>query len=271
MNIGVFDSGLGGLSILKELVIKLPSYNYVYFGDNANVPYGDKSSSEIYKLTLKAVNFLFSQDCELIVTACNTVSAVVLREIQDNYLKQKYPSRRILGVVVPVVETIAEKKYKKIGIIGTLATVNSEVFVKKIKVEIPTCEVFQQACPLLVPQIEKGLGDTKGLGLLLDKYLTHFKKSNIEALVLGCTHYGLIKKEIKRYFDNSVKIIDEGEVCAEKLGEYLLRHPEIEEKLSRNGLRKYYVSKLVEGYEEGFRGYLGGIFTKRNKLEIIIK
>ncbi len=268
MNIGVFDSGLGGLSILRYLIKKMPEYNYIYLGDNAHVPYGGRSSELIYQYTEKAVDFLFKQNCKLIIVACNTVTAVALRKIQDNYLPKNYPDRKILGVILPAAELVAERGYKKIGVIGTRATINSKAFIEKIDELSKKVEVVQTPCPLFVPVIEEGINGGKIVNLLVKEYLSDLKKNDIEAVILGCTHYGLIKKEIKKFLDK-IEVIDEGEICANKLREYLDRHLEVDKKLGKRKERKYCVTDLPKRYRKFFEIFLGKEFKDSDKLELV--
>lgn len=239
MNIGVFDSGLGGLTILKKIVKTLPQYNYIYLGDNARVPYGGRSAELIYQFTERAIEFLFKKDCVLIIVACNTASSVALRKIQREYLPKRYPNRRVLGVIRPVVEAVAEKKFSRVGVVGTRATVKSGSFVRELKKLNKQIRVLQKATPLLVPIIEEGELRWKGLELILEKYLSVFKKNTQQALILGCTHYELIEKKIKKQLGKTV-VIGESKAVAEKLVDYLKRHPEIEARLEKQGQRQYY-------------------------------
>lgn len=269
MNIGVFDSGLGGLSILRYLIKKMPDYNYIYLGDNAHVPYGGRSPELIYQYTEKAVDFLFKQNCQLIIVACNTVTAVALRKIQDNYLLKYYPDRKILGVILPAAEMVAEKGYKKIGVIGTRATINSRAFIEKIDELSKKVEVVQVSCPLFVPVIEGGINEGKIVNLLVKEYLSELKKKEVEAVILGCTHYGLIKREIRKFLGTKIDIIDEGEISASKLRDYLDRHQEIDDRLGKRRERRYCVTDLPSRYRKFFEMFLGKEFKKEDKLELV--
>ncbi|MFA6080779.1 MAG: glutamate racemase [Patescibacteria group bacterium] len=240
MNIGVFDSGLGGLTILKALLKELPQYNYVYLGDNARVPYGNRSPETIYQFTKEAVEFLFKKNCQLIIIACNTSTATSLHKIQQEYLLKFFPDKKVLGVIKPVVEEIKERGDRTIGVIGTKATINSEAFVREIKKVLPNTKVFQQACPLLVPYIEDSGRNKKILTLILEEYLKELKEKNIDSLLLACTHYEIIKEEIKNIVGTKVKVISEGKIVAKKLKNYLLRHPEIENKLEKKSQVSYF-------------------------------
>ncbi|MFA6532789.1 MAG: glutamate racemase [Patescibacteria group bacterium] len=240
MNIGVFDSGLGGLTILKALLKKLPQYNYVYLGDNARVPYGNRSPETIYQFTKEAVEFLFKKNCQLIIIACNTSTATSLHKIQQEYLPKFFPDRKVLGVIKPVVEEIKERGDRIIGVIGTKATINSGAFVREIKKVLPNTKVLQQACPLLVPYIEDSGRNKKILSLILDEYLNDLKVENIDTLLLACTHYEIIKEEIEKIVGTKVKVISEGKIVANKLKDYLNRHPEVKKKLEKKKQVTYF-------------------------------
>jgi glutamate racemase len=226
--IGVFDSGVGGLTVLKSLFEHLPGYNYVYLGDNARMPYGNKTKEEVYEYTRQAVDFLFKQGCDLIIVACNTASALALRKIQQEYLPKKYPGKKILGVVRPMAEAIAvNKKFKKIGIIGTKATIKSKIYPREIKILNPKLKIFCQSAPLLVPLIESGWNDEQEIKTTLEKYLRPLKKAKIDLLVLGCTHYPFLEKQICQVMGKGCKIYNSGEIVALSLKDYLKRHPEL--------------------------------------------
>lgn len=256
MNIGVFDSGLGGLTILKALLKELPQYNYIYLGDNARVPYGNRSPEIIYQFTKEAVEFLFKKNCQLIIIACNTSTSTSLRKIQQEYLPKFYPDKKVLGVIRPVAEEIGDRKFERIGVIGTKTTVNSKAFVREIIKVLPKGQVFQQACPLLVPYIEDSGRNKKILQLILEEYLTGFKKKNIDSLLLACTHYEIIKKEIQAMVGSKIKVISEGKIVAEKLKDYLKRHPELEKKLEKKKQISHFFTDLNQDYKKLMRLFL---------------
>lgn len=240
MRIGVFDSGLGGLTILKAILAKLPQYDYIYFGDNARVPYGNKSKEIIYRYTKQAIDFLAKKNCSLIIIACNTVSAAALRRIQREYLPKKYPNIKILGVIRPTVEEAATNGSHRLGVIGTKATIKSGAFVREIKKLNSKIRVYQLVTPLLVPLIEK---TGKVPDSVLEKYLKPLKNKGIDDLILGCTHYELVQKDIQRIMGKNIKVITEGKIVAKKLEDYLNRHPEIEQKLSKKRKRIYHTTR----------------------------
>jgi glutamate racemase len=244
MKIGIFDSGLGGLIVAHSLVQALPQYDYVYLGDTARVPYGGHSQRSIYEFTQQAIEYLLRQDCQLVILACNTASAKALRQIQRTYLPRHFPDRRVLGVLIPAAEAaVAATKNKRVGVIATQATVSSQAFAREIHKLDPTIELFQQATPLLVPLIENG-GLQYAKPILYD-YLQPLRQQNIDTLVLGCTHYPLLKKQIQKEVGEQVTLISQDQIVPEKTAAYLQRHPEIESKLSRQSSRRFCLTDLT--------------------------
>jgi len=250
MRIGIFDSGLGGLIILKEIIKELPQYDYIYLGDNASTPYGNRSQEVIYKFTEQAVDFLFKQECELIIIACNTASAKALRKIQQEWLPLNYPERRVLGVIRPVVERAVAEAKNKIGVIGTKATINSQAYIREIEKMNPRLEVMQQACPLLVPLVEEGWEKRPATKKILRSYLRPLKFAQVDTLILGCTHYPILFKEIQGIMGNKTRVLNSGEIVANSLTDYLQRHPEIDSKLDKNAHYKFFVTDLSEHYQK---------------------
>lgn len=235
MKIGVFDSGFGGLSVLHYILSDLPQYSYIYLGDNARAPYGDRSQELIYEFTRQGVEFLFQHDCEIVVLACNTACSAALRRLQQEWLPKHYPDRRILGVIIPVVEKLATfKKGSVVGIIGTRATINSDVYVAECRKRTQNdIRLIQKACPLLVPLIEEGWNKSIIARKTTKKYLNSFKQTQLDALVLACTHYALIAKMIRGIMGRNVRIIEAGPVVAHSLKKYLADHPEQERLLTK--------------------------------------
>jgi len=249
--IGVFDSGFGGLTVLKEFLKVLPDYDYIYLGDNVRAPYGNKSDEVIYNYTRQAVDFLFKQGCEIVILACNTASAKALRKIQHDYLPKFYPNKRVLGIVVPAVETAVRlSRGHKLGVIGTTVTINSGVYKKELEKLRNDLKIFQQACPLLVPLIEEGWAHKPEGKMILKKYLRFLKIRQIDTLILGCTHYPSLIKDIIRMMGKNVKIINPAFVTAEKLADYLFRHKEIEKKLSKNQKLVFYTTDDINKFRE---------------------
>ncbi|HMP67443.1 MAG TPA: glutamate racemase [Candidatus Paceibacterota bacterium] len=254
MKIGIFDSGFGGLDIFGHVKNSMPSYDFIYLGDTARTPYGSRSQETIYKYTEQAVDFLFKKDCQLIILACNTASAEALRKIQQEYLVKNYPDRRVLGVIIPAVEVAVEKsKNKKIGVIATESTVKSSAFADELKKIDQDVQVFQKACPLLVPIVESSEKNAQIINLVIKNYLKELVDNDIDTLILGCTHYGILKLEIQKALSelgSKAVIINEGEIVSQKLQDYLIRHAEIEEKLSKNSSQEFFTTDLTEKFTE---------------------
>lgn len=256
--IGVFDSGFGGLTVLKEFLRVLPKYDYIYLGDNARAPYGNKSDESIYEYTRQAVDFLFKAGCSLVIIACHTASSKALRRLQREYLPKSYPSQRVLGVVVPTVEAaIGLSRHHKLGVIGTLATISSGVYKKELEKLRNDLKIFEQACPLLVPLVEEGMIERPETKMILRKYLHPLKVREIDTLLLGCTHYPLLLKDISRIMGKNVKIVNPAEVAAGKLADYLKRHQEIENKLGKNGKLVFYTTDNANKFKELGQRFLG--------------
>jgi glutamate racemase len=248
--IGVFDSGFGGLVVLREFLKLQPGYDYLYLGDNARIPYGTRSDRVVYRFTEQAVAYLFGQGCRLIVLACHTASARALRRLQQVYLPVHYPGYRVLGVLIPTVEeALTRSRRGRIGVIGTEGTVTSQSFELELKKLDPKVTVLQQACPLLVPLIEAGEQDWEGTEMILKRYLAPFE-GTVDTLILGCTHYSILKEKIGRLLKGGQELICSGQVTAAKLVDYLRRHPEIEALLSRGGSRRYLTTDLTPRFAQ---------------------
>ena len=243
MKIGIFDSGLGGLAITQAIIRRLPQYDYLYLGDTKRVPYGNRSQETIHEFLSEALTYLFANDCQLIVIACNTASAEALRKSQQEYLPTYYPDRRILGVLIPAAEAALEGEAKTIGVIATASTVESGSYERELTRIRPNVKVVSKAAPLLVPLVENdGL---KYVVPILSDYLADVQADRI---ILGCTHYCLLKEQVRKLFQGAV--ISQDEVVPDKLADYLYRHPEIEGKLSKQGSRQYHVTDLTTGYQD---------------------
>ena len=252
--IGVFDSGYGGLTVLKELVKTLPGYDFLYLGDNARTPYGTRSFEVVYEYTLEAVKYLFSQNCPLVIIACNTASAKALRNIQQLDLPVIAPGRRVLGVIRPSVEAVsAITKTGHVGILGTVGTVTSESYPIELEKwsEGRVVATVQEACPMWVPIVENNEIGTKGAEYFIKKNTQNIlrKDKDLDTLVLGCTHYPLLIDTIQKYVPENIKILQQGEITAEKLREYLTRHPEMENRLSKNGSLRFQTTESAENFE----------------------
>ena len=254
--IGVFDSGFGGIDVLRGLVKELPTYDFLYLGDTARTPYGTRSSEIVYEFTKQAVDYMFSQGCELILLACNTASSEALRKIQREHIPVHHPGKRVLGVLIPAAEeAIAQTENKKIGVIATEGTVASGAFERELKKIDSSAHVFQQACPLLVPLVESGEYKSQAAKMILEDYLTPLKEAGVDTLILGCTHYGMFEGRIKEYIGDTVTIVSEANTTPAKLKEYLKRHQEIDERLSKSGMVQFYTTDLSERFES-----LGSMF-----------
>jgi len=245
MKIGVFDSGLGGLIITHGFISHLPDYDYIYLGDTARVPYGNRSQETIYEFTEQAVRFLFAKGCKLVIIACNTASAEALRKIQQKFLPRNFPDRKVLGVLIPAAEeAVALTKNRKIGVLATQSTVSSEAFIREVKKLSPQAEITQQPAPLLVPLVENNA--MKWAEPILVDYLGPLQGKHIDTLILGCTHYPFLKDLIRKMVGKEVKVISQDEVVPVKLRNYLSRHPEINTELSKGSGREFLVTDLTE-------------------------
>ncbi len=251
--IGVFDSGYGGLTILKALQKQLPEYDYIYLGDNARAPYGTRSFETVYEYTLEAVKWFFDQGCELVILACNTASAKALRNIQQLDLPTLAPHKRVLGVIRPSSEVLGNYSVsKQVGIMGTSGTVQSESYIIEMAKFFPEVKVFQQACPMWVPIIENGEFDSKGADYFVKKYLDQLfsQSKQIDAVLLACTHYPLLEAKIKAYAPPTVKFISQGDIVAQSLALYLENHPEIAQKCSKNGQISFFTTDNEQVFEQ---------------------
>lgn len=241
MKIGIFDSGFGGTAIFRKIKQRLPEYDYIYFGDTANLPYGEKSPKEIYQLTKQAVEFLFQKNCAIIILACNTASAHALRRLQQEYIPSHYPDRRILGIVRPTTESAAD--HQSIGILATNATIHSKIFSKEIQALGGKTIVEEQACPDLVPLIEAS-APKEIIMKTIHRYIDPLLCRGVKTLILACTHYELIQDHIAETVGPSIHILSQGNITAEKFVSYLKRHPEVEITLTQEKSITFYFSQI---------------------------
>jgi glutamate racemase len=258
--IGIFDSGYGGLTILKDIRAALPQYDYLYLGDNARAPYGPRSFDVVYQYTLEAVQELFDRGCHLVILACNTASAKALRTIQQNDLPKIDTGRRVLGVIRPSTEIIGQySRSKAIGILATEGTVASNSYEIEIKRFWPQCSVIQHACPLWVPLIENNEFDTlAGKEFIkIDVHALLAKNPRIDTIVLGCTHYPVLQEYIESIVPEGVKVISQGSIVADSLSDYLLRHPWMDSKCSRNGSVHYLTSESTKVFNKQASAFMG--------------
>jgi glutamate racemase len=243
--IGVFDSGYGGLTVLKEIISKLPQYDYIYLGDNARTPYGNRSFDTVYHYTLQCVNWFFDQGCSLVILACNTASAKALRTIQQNDLPKIGVGKRVLGVIRPTAEIIGTfSESQSVGILATNGTVSSDSYPMEIAKFYPALRVYQEACPMWVPLVENEEYKNHGADYFVKKNLHNIfeKGEDIDVILLACTHYPLLKEKIEEYLPVGVQLISQGEIVAASLANYLSRHPEIESLCSKKGERIFYTT-----------------------------
>ncbi len=258
--IGVFDSGYGGLTILSDIQKHLPEYDYLYLGDNARAPYGTRSFDVVYDFTLEAVKELFDRGCELVILACNTASAKALRTIQQNDLPKLAPNKRVLGVIRPSTEVIGEiTKTNHIGILATEGTVKSESYPIEINKFSPETIVTQQACPMWVPLIENGRHLSEGGKLFIQEDVKTLleKDADIDVIILGCTHYPILKSYIESIVPKNVQVVAQGPIIAEKLQDYLNRHPEIESKCTKNGQVHFLTTETKSDFDAKASLFLG--------------
>jgi len=261
--IGVFDSGYGGLTVLREVVKYLPQHDFVYLGDNARTPYGTRSFDMVYAYTLEAVKKLFEMGCPLIILACNTASAKALRTIQQKDLPVLAPGKRVLGVIRPSVEIASDvTRNGHVGVLATNGTVASQSYPIELekwsggKVKVIT----QQACPMWVPIVENNEIGTPGAEYFIQSDMNKLfaKDPDIDSLILGCTHYPLLVESVRKYLPGQeVQVIEQGLIVAEKLVDYLARHPEMDEKCSRGGTIHYFTTEQVELFDVHAGQFMG--------------
>lgn len=258
--IGVFDSGYGGLTVLKEIVARLPAYDYIYLGDNARSPYGPRSFETVYEYTLQCVQWLFAQGCPLVVLACNTASAKALRTIQQKDLPLIGEGRRVLGVIRPTAEVIGNySKNGELGILATSGTVLSGSYPLEIQKFFPGAHVYQQACPMWVPLVENNEYLSEGADFFIKKNIGQLMEQSpeIDTLLLACTHYPLLMDKIRKVAGEQVSILSQGEIVAESLMDYLQRHPEIAEKCSKHGEYRFFTTDATEDFDNHASVFFG--------------
>ena len=251
--IGVFDSGYGGLTVLKAITARLPQYDYIYLGDNARAPYGSRSFDTVYQYTLQCVQWFFDQGCPLVILACNTASAKALRTIQQQDLpRMADPTRRVLGVIRPTSEIIGRfSQTGHIGILATPGTVQSGSYPIEIEKFFPGMQVHQEACPLWVPLIENNEHKTPGALYFFEKNIRALlaQSDRIDTILLACTHYPLVMNELKGLLPPGTSLLSQGNIVADSLAEYLTRHPEMETRCTRNGQQRFYTTDAPEDFD----------------------
>ncbi|HAU40406.1 MAG: glutamate racemase, glutamate racemase [Candidatus Peregrinibacteria bacterium GW2011_GWF2_43_17] len=269
--IGVLDSGFGGLSVLKGLLKELPEYDYIYLGDNARAPYGGHSRETIVRYSEEGVEYLFGKGAKLIIVACNTISALALRHVQNKYivdggLKGK---KNILGVIFPACEAaVKATRNKRVGLVGTKGTIESKSYETEIHKLDPLVKVFGVPCPLLVPLIEEGWHEKPETKMILKKYLRPLKSQGIDVLILGCTHYPLLMSDFKRVMGGKVALIGDGEVVAKSLRGYLAKHSVLKKGLSKGGRRVYLTTDEPGKFKELGEKFLGNKMGEVEKVAL---
>lgn len=258
--IGIFDSGLGGLTVYRALRAALPQYDYLYLGDNARTPYGNRSFDAILKFTTEGVEHLFRAGCPLIIIACNTASSKALRTIQQRWLPHHYPERRVLGIIRPSAEALGEQPLgSHVALWGTDGTVRSRSYEMELEKLAPGVKLTQTACPLLVPLVETGELDGAGLAYFLEKYWreTLAQTTRVDALLLACTHYPLLYPAIRALVPAPTKVLVQGDIVAPKLADYLQRHPEMEARLTRAAGERFLVTDHTTSFDRLASLFLG--------------
>lgn len=257
--IGVFDSGYGGLTILRCLRKALPWADFLYLGDNARAPYGTRSFELVYQFTLQAVRRLFDDGCPLVILACNTASAKALRSIQQRDLPSLEPWRRVLGVIRPTVEAVGQATAsKEIALFATPGTIASQSYDIEIEKHVPGAHVVGRACPMWVPLVEYGEADGDGADYFVRKDIEAVFSTNaaIDTAILGCTHYPLLLEKIKKYVPEGVTILSQGDIVATSLVDYLQRHPDMEARISRGGTTRYLTTETADKFDTLARRFM---------------
>ena len=260
--IGIFDSGYGGLTILEGIRRLMPEPDYLYLGDNARAPYGTRSFEVVYQFTLQAVKRLFDEGCHLVILGCNTASAKALRTIQQNDLPQIDPDRRVLGIIRPTVEALgALTRSGHIGVFGTPGTIRSGSYEMEVAKLYPDFRVTGQECPMWVPLVENREADSPGADYFVQKYVYSLLNADpaIDTALLGCTHYPLLIRKIRKAVPTDVKVITQGDIVARSLRDYLERHPEMDAKVSRGGSCRYLTTESASKFSE-----MGSLFLSKH-------
>ena len=264
--IGVFDSVYGCLTIIEKILEKMPEYDYIYLGDNARTPYGTRSFEVVYEFTLQAVEKLFHLGCPLVILACNTASAKALRTIQQINLPVIDPNRRVLGVIRPTAECIGQlTQTRHVGILATTGTIKSDSYKLEVNKLYPDVTVVGEACPMWVPLVENNEFDSKGADYFVQKHINQLleKDPDIDTLILGCTHYPLLMKKIRKFTPEHIKIVPQGEYVANSLQDYFVRHPEMDERCTKNGTCRFLTTESTAKFEES-----ASIFLQQEEMHV---
>lgn len=249
--IGIFDSGYGGLTILTHIQEAIPEYDFLYLGDNARTPYGTRSFQVVYEFTLECVTKLFQMGCHLIILACNTASAKALRNIQQKDISRFGTQRRVLGIITPTAESVGlVTSTRHIGLLATPGTVKSRSYPMEISKIFPDIRVSSEACPIWVPLVENNESQSEGADFFIKRHIDNLLEKDplIDTIVLGCTHYPILIEKIKKYVPQTIKIVTQGEYVACSLKDYLQRHPDMDEKCSKNGKTRYLTTEAVDTF-----------------------
>lgn len=263
MKIGLFDSGLGGLTILRAVAASLPQYDYVYYGDTANLPYGDKSEEHIYTLSVAAMDYLFGQGCVLVVVACNTASAETLRRLQLEYLPTRPAGQKILGVIIPTIETLLEIKAANVLLLATTRTVSSRKYERELEKRESTVRLATIAVPTLVPLIEAGDIEAAVQVCISVIDTQRAQAQGVDAVVLGCTHYTVFKEALRTHYGTALQVISQDEIIPDKLKAYLEAHPELGGGVGDGGRGERLVHLTADrpDYDHIIGQLLGGVFV----------
>lgn len=258
--IGVFDSGYGGLTILRQIRKMMPQYDYLYLGDNARAPYGTRSFDVVYEFTQQAVQHLFTRGCHLVVLGCNTASAKALRTIQQKDLPQMDPSRRVLGIIRPTAEVVGSmSKTRHIGIMATPGTIRSMTYELEIAKLCPDIQVTGEACPMWVPLVENDEYNGPGADYFVKKRIDNLlcRDPQIDCIILGCTHYPLLMEKIRQYTPKGIHIIEQGSYVAQSLQDYLKRHPDMKKRITEGGTARFLTTESAETFQTKAASFLG--------------
>lgn len=265
--IGIFDSGYGGLTILRQIRQLMPQYDYLYLGDNARAPYGTRSFDIVYEFTLQAVRYLFEQGCHLVILGCNTASAKALRSIQQNDLPQMDAERRVLGVIRPTVEVVGNiSQSRHVGIMATSGTIRSTTYDLEIAKLYPDIKVTGEACPMWVPLVENNEYESPGADYFVQKNIDNLlsRDPEIDSVILGCTHYPLLLNKIRKYMPVGIHVIEQGRYVADSLQDYLRRHPEMAARITLGGTATFLTTEQAETFQSRAAAFIGeSLMAKR--------
>lgn len=264
--IGIFDSGYGGLTVFRAIAELMPQYDYLYLGDNARAPYGNRSFETVYDYTLQCMQWFIQEGCPLVILACNTASAKALRNLQQNYLPKFAPDSRILGVIRPTAEVVGTYSQSgAVGVLGTKGTIASRSYEIEIAKFFPQVQVYPLACPMWVPLVENGEFKNAGADYFVEKYVNELfsMSANIDTLLLACTHYPLLLEKIRKYTPSQVAIISQGNIVANSLSNYLLRHQSIDNSLTKGGTQRFYTTDSTIDFDSHALDFFGKSVTSQ--------